>query len=420
MIVTHRSRISQIGATVFHRAIVALSGLSATFAAGRWLAPAEFGLFAICLTAVFGVQIIHSSFVSEPMLVFGTKDYKDRLLSYIELLSRASLWGSAGFGAILSIIALYFIVSIRPSLALIVFGLAFYAATVMRYELQERALYSQLRPGAAALSGLVALITQLGLLAVILMWLSQINITTILMSMAAANISGIIVSSLLLRRIQDSGSVDVDKVIKKHVEYGRWFVIGQMLYFIVTYGNVFLIPILQDIEQLASYRAVISIVSPAVQAFSALGLIALPIMRRAENQSNFVRELFVMTLLVVMGAAILAVLLVIFGPVLLGAVYDGKYTLPGYAYSAAGIYAAFVGLTFVSGSGLRALERPKSAVGAAVFACLLGLPAQLILISQFGATGAIVSQAMSCAALAGAMYWAIFRDLKNHKWSVEL
>src|SRR3979409_2655145 len=56
----------------------------------RWLAPAEYGAFAVAYSAFLFIGALHAALLIEPMLVFGPGRYASRLAGYLNVLIRGN------------------------------------------------------------------------------------------------------------------------------------------------------------------------------------------------------------------------------------------------------------------------------------------------------------------------------------------
>src|SRR5882672_2568874 len=56
----------------------------------RWLAPAEYGAFAVAYSAFLFIGAFHAALLIEPMLVFGPGRYASRLARYLSVLIRGN------------------------------------------------------------------------------------------------------------------------------------------------------------------------------------------------------------------------------------------------------------------------------------------------------------------------------------------
>lgn len=54
----------------------------------RWLAPAEYGTFALAYSVLLLFLVFHTALLTSPMLVFGSGKYRDRFPEYMGILLR--------------------------------------------------------------------------------------------------------------------------------------------------------------------------------------------------------------------------------------------------------------------------------------------------------------------------------------------
>jgi len=119
----------------------------------RWLAPADYGAFALAFSIFLLLGAFHTAILTEPMLVFGPGKYADRFHSYIAILLRGHFVLMLPGAALLAAAALVLGRLYSPSVARAFLGLALAGPFILLLWLVRRAFYVQLRPGWAAAGG---------------------------------------------------------------------------------------------------------------------------------------------------------------------------------------------------------------------------------------------------------------------------
>src|SRR5437763_16367776 len=69
----------------------------------RQLGSEQYGAWALAFEVFLLVTILYSSFILEPMSVFGASDYKDCMREYLGSVLRVHAWLSAGIIFVLSV-----------------------------------------------------------------------------------------------------------------------------------------------------------------------------------------------------------------------------------------------------------------------------------------------------------------------------
>jgi O-antigen/teichoic acid export membrane protein len=184
--------------------------------------------------------------------------------------------------------------------------------------------------------------------------------------------------------------------------------------FLVTNFYIFVIPVLQNIETAALFRAQSAVIGPGAQAFSALGLVAVPLLRVAPDRAGFVSNLMrFFGVITIIGIGI-TLALGLFGSQLIGLIYSEKYALSSVGYWLAGVYPLTIGYAFLIGSALRAIDRADLVAWASGFAVITTLPPGLYLTYRFGVEGVISAQLFGCLTMVGCGAYLTRLQLRAH------
>ncbi|WP_068113006.1 lipopolysaccharide biosynthesis protein [Tropicimonas marinistellae] len=381
-------------ATIGHRGFTAGTNLVLTIVAGRALEVADFGALALMMAVIGLLMIFHSTLFSEPMLVYGPRDYQASLQRYLGFL------GSTQFGAGL-------LISVAIGVGGLILGKEGYLAfaivvpLALSLDFQDRSFFMQLNPVVPFASSVIQFATL-----TVLLFLGSGTQTIggflgiYATSFLAANLFQLVAH---LRTWPQFGTAELarDEVVRRHVRFAAWSMASHLLLFLVTNFYIFVLPVLQDIETTAVFRAQSAIIGPGAQAFSALGLIAVPMLRVSTDRDAFVGKL--MRFLAVITALGVPIILVLgmFGRPLIGLIYADKYALSPLGYWLVGLYPLAIGYAFMIGSALRALDRADLIARAAGVAVVLTLPLGLYLTSRFGVEGVIIAQVLGCLTVTG-------------------
>src|SRR5207247_11135829 len=87
---------------VTDQGLFAVSNFALNVLLARWLAPQDYGAFAVAFAVFLLLGTFHSSLLIEPMLVFGPGRYRRRLSEYVGVL----LYGHSGFAVLGSLVLL--------------------------------------------------------------------------------------------------------------------------------------------------------------------------------------------------------------------------------------------------------------------------------------------------------------------------
>lgn len=119
----------------------------------RWLAPVEYGAFAVAYSIFLLVSAVHSSLLIEPMLIFGSGRYKETRRSYLAIVLRGhwllTILASAVLLAAGLLVGRFSSQSVGYALCALSVALPF----ILLAWLTRRAFYIESQPGRAATGG---------------------------------------------------------------------------------------------------------------------------------------------------------------------------------------------------------------------------------------------------------------------------
>ena len=232
----------------------------------RWLSPMEYGAFATAFAAFLALGVIHTSLLTEPMLVFSPDRYRDRHRQYFGVLVHGHLLvslcavgdsrrrrlvfrfpgpGRLGAGNVL----------VRRRWAVHSVPLAHAANLLWAIQSQKS---GDGRPAYFVL---------------MMLGLAVVHAVGTLTIGAALTIIGL--SSLVVGVALGIGQIEmrpagplVRDVVAEHLRYGRWATATQILGFIP--GNIyyFLLPTMATLEQSGALRAMTNLYMPLLQAIA--------------------------------------------------------------------------------------------------------------------------------------------------------
>jgi O-antigen/teichoic acid export membrane protein len=153
--------------------------------------------------------------------------------------------------------------------------------------------------------------------------------------------------------------------------------------------------VFHDLTTNALFRAQAAVTGPFLQAFSAVGVIILPLLRRSNDSKHYLRTLIQGIGLIVSAGIVCTVLIGVFGDKILIFLYKGKYSLSPIGYWLAGSYPCFIGISFILGSAIRALDRPDIIARITFLSCIIVLPVGLVLAYMIGVEGALIGQVLA-------------------------
>jgi O-antigen/teichoic acid export membrane protein len=364
----------------------------------RWLAPDDYGAFALAYSVFLLLLVFHNAMFTEPMLVFGPGKHRERFPEYLGILLRGHfalmLPGAALLAATAVLLGwLYSLAVERAFLALAIGG-----PFVLLLWLLRRAFYVRLNPGWAAAGGVVYLLILLAS-ALTLRADGRLTPATGFLAMAAASLITCLLLFVLLRPRLTTDSSSLRAVAADHWRYGRWVAAGAGPGWVTDNIYYLVLPAWVGLAEAGGLKALLNLAMPALQTIGALGVLLLPILVRDRDGGGLramKKTLRLSLALFFLGSACYLALLWGWRWQIFHFLYAGKYA----AYAAwplllAGLLPFAQSLPVVMGGALRALERPNltfwSSVGSGAVALALGVP----LASRLGVGGALVGLVVS-------------------------
>ena len=358
----------------------------------RWLAPADYGAFALAYSVFLLLLVLYNALLIGPMMVFGPGKYHQRFSEYLGILLRGHFALMLPCTALLvaGAFLLGWLYSSEIERALLAFAIA--GPLILLLWLLRRSFYVQLNPGWAAFGGGVYLLILL-VSVVALHAAGRLTPATGILAMATGSL---ITCLLFLGLLQPKLATDpsaIRTVAADHWRYGKWLAaaagpgwLTESVYFLV-------LPVWVGLGQAGALKALMNLVMPALQSIAALGMLLLPVLARDRYYSipAMKRTVKLSLTLFLLGSACYLAFLWGFRVHILHLLYSGKYmSYAAWPLLLAGLLPFAQSLPTVLGGALGALERPDlvfwATVGSAAGALALGVP----LAYTLGVRGALV------------------------------
>ncbi len=376
----------------------------------RWLTPTEFGAFGLAQAVFLLFAAFHSAILIEPMMVFGSGKYADRLQHYLGIL----LWGHFGLMLPVSLVlvgvafALREIYSVAVEQALL--ALAATGACMLLLLLLRQIFYVRLQPGWSAMSA--GIYCAAGLSCLYAIWTAgYLSSVTAFGALAVGSVSA---SALSLYRIRpkyfpNGSQLTARAVAQDHWSYGRWSTATALLMWLP--GNIYytLLPAWVGLEGVAGLKALMNLVMPLLQSISAVSNLVVPQMVRDLREGGTERLAKRIRIgLVVFCAPCFLYLGAIwfFRNEIFGWLYHGKYVeYAAWPLLLVGLLPLCRGIVAIFGGSLRALERPDQIFRSYVVSKVVGLVLGVPLAAWAGVSGAAAGLLLSSIATAVGMAW---------------
>jgi O-antigen/teichoic acid export membrane protein len=378
--------------TVLDQALLALANFAGNLLLARWLTPVEYGGY-IAATALFWMILnTHSGSLGEPMTVFGSGRFRDRLSSYFAILASFHWCISAMLSAGLAATGLGLMLWGSTASGLSILGYAVAAPPLLLLLLVRRTVYLWSHPRLAAAAAGIYLV---GTLAIIYLLDRTATLSSFTAPLAAAGASALAIFIIIAARpfrLWSSWRGDfVRQVAVAHWRYGRWAVVVGFASWAPT-GIYYLLimPVLVGLGGNAALSALWNLVMPAIQVDLAFSLLLIPAFNRARQSRRAASLMWIALLAMVSGAALYALIVGLFGGSVMDLVYSGRYTQYSHLAWLVGLAALPNAAIAVFESALRAHKRPDRILWASLVSipvtCVVGAAA----VAVWGVLGAIL------------------------------
>jgi len=363
----------------------------------RWLEPTQYGAFAVSYSVFLLIVALHHSSFTEPMMVYGSGKYSEKLKKYIAILIYAQLYLIIPFALLFTGIAFllghFYSYDVKDAM----FGLAIAGSVIMMMRFLRPVLYVLLEPGWAAFSSVLYLL-------LILFCIYAVKFTFNISPAKAYIVMGfsaLITIFLLVKLIRPQWSIignpTPSMIAQDHWKYGKWSM-GQSILMWST-GNIYfvILPIWIGLDGVAALRALYNLVMPIGQAIGAISLLLLPIMSRKLRIS--VKEMnksmyFYLFILLVFSISYLA-FLIIFRTDLVELLYDKKYLSYTNLIPLIAILPIFTSLNAILGNALRVMEHPDRIFWSYLISGAVAVIGGVLLTSLYGIKGSIIAFLLS-------------------------
>jgi O-antigen/teichoic acid export membrane protein len=328
----------------------------------RWLEPADYGAFALVFSVFLLFGVFHTAILTEPMLVFGPGKYRDRFPEYLGILLRGHFALMLPGAALLAATAFLLGWLYSPAVERTFLAMAIAGPFILLVWLLRRAFYVLLNPGWAAVGGgvylLILLATTLALRAT-----GCLTPPSGFLAMAAASLITCLILFALLRPKLASESAAIRAVATDHWRYGKWAAATAAPAWFSSNVYFLVLPAWVGLAEAGTLKALLNLAMPALHTISALGVLLLPVLVRANDRGGpraISRTMKLSLALFLSGSACYLALLWGFRLQIFEFLYAGKYgEYISWPLLLVGIVPMLASFPAVLGGALRALERPE-------------------------------------------------------------
>ena len=397
---------------VIDQALFSGSNFIVNILLARWLPPEEYGAFAVALSVFYLLAGFHTAVLTEPMMVFGAGKYREQFRKYFGIV----LWGHWGISALislgLSIVAWGFSQIGSPTMASALFGLAVVSPFLLLIWLARRACYAQLYPAWAVVGGGFNLLIILA--GLFLIW--RTGVVSSFNGFLLLGAAGGLASLLILKRLKPQvvgyvGNPTPFVVLADHWEYGRWNILGFLLYWASGQILMLLIPIFLGLAASAAVAATWTLYRPISQFMQALSSLVLPFFSRIasepKGQKYLRRKVIWVGMMFAIFAASYALIVSIIAKPILHFLYVGKYDEHWGLVALFGLAFVFSTITGVFTSALKAIGQVKESTKVWFVSIFVTVGLSIPFIKIWDIEGAVIVFTISylCAAFLAIYRW---------------
>jgi O-antigen/teichoic acid export membrane protein len=391
------------GLAILDQALISGSNFLVGIFLARWLAPAQYGAYALAFSVSLLLTFLYQSLLLEPMAVFSGSAYRKSLRGYLGALLWVHVWLT---GPGLVVMGAATIVAYRRGSANglpgALLGVTLAAPCILLFSLARRAYYMKLAPARAAVGAFLYCVIVNGGLFVVYQrgWMSPFSAFA-LMAVGALFTSAYLLFHVRTTLVDEVSGPNLSQTWSRHWDYGRWALATSAATWIPYYMYYPLLSAFTGLTQAGQLRALMNLALPLEQSFTALACLFLPYAARlhGEGGTSAARVLTRrITILYVGGAAAYWMIVIPMKAQFFHLLYNGKYMevtylLPFVAAETI-LWSAAFGPTIV----LRGMESPKSVFYARCAASALSLTVGVPLTLKYGLWGCVLGIVLANAA----------------------
>jgi len=388
------------------RALFSVSNFVINIVLARWLSPHDYGAFTLAYAIFLLLGAAHTALLSDPMLVFGAGNYRERFSAYLDVLLRAH-WVFAGAASlILLAAALVTQLTGQDTLAASLTALAFAIPLILLQWLLRLACYVRLEPHRAAYAGA----SYMGLVLVgiygldYVHWLSSATSIGLMGVASLASVVGIMRS---FRRQSPHVREPhlFHEVVADHWSYSRWIVASNALAWIPQSSFYVFLPVWGGLGAAAGLKALMNLIMPLLHIYWALAGVVVPALVRARERAAFGQIVRLVLSLWLSGALLYWILLGWFNHPVVNWFYNGRYNEHASLLWIIGILPILYAGELVFNSVLRSRERPDQIFWASAVSTVAVLTVGVPLIFTWGLRGAALGLLCSPIVNLAVMTW---------------
>ena len=207
--------------------------------------------------------------------------------------------------------------------------------------------------------------------------------------------------------------------LEHHWGYGRWSVANKALAWVPHNIFYILLPLWGGLAAGASFRALMNLLMPLLQANAALAVLLLPVFVRDREGSAFGAQVYLALIPFVLASALYWALLGVFHDPIVALAYGGRYAQHADLLWILGLVPLVTAVKEVVSQSLRALERPDWLFFAFVLSTVVTITVGAWCVYEWGIAGAGAGLVLSHGT-AAALVVALLMVLRQRPYHTKL
>ena len=380
--------IGVVAISVIDQGMVAIANFLISVLLARLLSPEDYGRFLAIYAFPLLIVMLHAAVITEPVMIFGRREFEASWKSYIALLVRlhwrALIVCTITGAALLIFSTVYSEIRIFAAMILMLVPLT------MTW-LQRRLYFACLQPLKAAIASTIYGLLVIGLV----IFLNKFNLLsslTAFLAMAAGSVLTIFAIGFPHNAIESADIVKPKLVIKLHWQYSK-SVLPIFIFYWLNGSAIYLIAPLLGLEGITgNLRIALNIVSPMLQIYSAVGALRLPLWA-GKGTTTPKRTLFIFLTTALIGGLIYGFLSLIFRNEIVNLLYRGTKIVHAFTLMCLLIFAISEGCGMILHSVLKVNSEMRFLLRVVIGQLLMIIAITVPVAMKKGVDGAAMSMA---------------------------
>ncbi len=327
LISRYRSWVVKGGWALVDQALFSGANFLVNILLARWLSPKEYGAFVTSQYIFFLITAFHTAVLTEPMLIFGVKKYKDNFREYLGVLLYEHIFLSIVVFLILTILVFFMKHFNFLEMFYALKGVLFSFFFILLLWLGRRGCYVIFKPYFAAFGSFLNLV----FLTFFLFFLYYNGILSTFSAFIVLGISSVFSSLFLFLYLKPQLLTNKNilfAMLKDHFNYGGWNILNLLSKWISSNVVFIFVPILLGLTANAVYSAVWNLFRPLSLIIQSSSSILLPLFSKLANNVDkfkFKLRLFKLWLFFLFFFLLYTIIMFFFGDAIMNYIYNGKY-----------------------------------------------------------------------------------------------